>query len=155
MLRPHRGVSQAEGSGGTRALPLLHLLVPGCVPRKGGRVPLHSGAAGFPCNLGGERPLEEAVRAVKVVFPGCLTAHFLSHLRLAPSRCDAKVLSGTAATVLHIGGEVRVCLLPLFLREQATSPVTSESVSSDVWGPPSLAPRAWPEPGLLSRHGVP
>ena len=29
VLRPRLGVSQAEGSSGARALPLLHLLVPG------------------------------------------------------------------------------------------------------------------------------
>ena len=68
VLRPRLGVSQAEGSSGARALPLLHLLVPGGSLGRDVSPPApQSGDTGFPCNLGGQRRLEEAARAVKVV----------------------------------------------------------------------------------------
>lgn len=62
-LRPHLGISQAEGGGGTRTLPPLHPLVGHHSPAwwvrgEGGHVPSHTpGPEGFPSGLSGLRLL--------------------------------------------------------------------------------------------------
>ena len=99
------GASQAEGSGGTRALPLLHPLVPGWVPPAlwGRRFSLHLGRA---------ETLSGGCGAGEVGAPGCLAAHSLSsQVKPRTVRRRSPVGRGGRSPAQPWGGTASACFL--------------------------------------------